>query len=160
MSFVAQGSPRSRRRGPCCRDRGLFEAARKEYERDLQLSKDNIVSESHLDQSRLAFEQAKAEYDALSSNTSKDGNVCVTSPIGGYIKVVALVAVIVAFVTLRLVIMSFVSVVMPLVTVPFMVVIVSVIMPLVSLHAMSVVMFFVIGMVAASCQNRAECHCQ
>ena len=63
-----------------------FEAARKEYERDLQLSKDNIVSESHLDQSRLAFEQAKAEYDALSSNTSKDGNVCVTSPIGGYIK--------------------------------------------------------------------------
>ena len=74
--------------------------------------------------------------------------------------VVALVAVIVAFVTLRLVIMSFVSVVMPLVAVPFMVVIVSVIMPLVSLHAMSVVMSFVIGMVAASCQNRAECHCK
>lgn len=66
--------------------KATFEAARKEYERDLQLSKDNIVSESHLDQSRLAFEQAKAEYDALSSNTSKDGNVCVTSPIGGYIK--------------------------------------------------------------------------
>ena len=66
--------------------KAAFEAARKEYERDLQLSKDNIVSESHLDQSRLAFEQAKAEYDALSSNTSKDGNVCVTSPIGGYIK--------------------------------------------------------------------------
>ena len=49
---------------------------------------------------------------------------------------------------------------MPLVAVPFMVVIVSVIMPLVSLYAMSVVMSFVIGMVAASCQNRAECHCQ
>lgn len=65
---------------------------------------------------------------------------------------------IVAFVSLCLVIMSFVSVVMPLVAVPLMVVIVSVIMPLVSLHAMSVVMSFVIGMVAASCQNRAECH--
>lgn len=72
--------------------------------------------------------------------------------------VVPPVAVIVAFVSLCLVIMSFVSVVMPLVAVPLMVVIVSVIMPLVSLHAMSVVMSFVIGMVAASCHNRAECH--
>lgn len=66
--------------------KAAFEAARKEYERDLQLSKDNIVSESHLDQSRLAYEQAKAEYDALASGTSKDGNVSVTSPLGGFIK--------------------------------------------------------------------------
>ena len=66
--------------------KAAFEAARKEYERDLQLSKDNIVSESHLDQSRLAYEQAKAEYDALASGTTKDGNVSVTSPLGGFIK--------------------------------------------------------------------------
>lgn len=66
--------------------KAVYEATRKEYERDLQLSKDNIVSESHLDQSRLAYEQAKAEYDALASGTTKDGNVSVTSPLGGFIK--------------------------------------------------------------------------
>ncbi len=66
--------------------KATYEAAKKEYERDLQLSKDNIVSESHLDQSRLAYEQAKAEYDALASGTSKDGDVSVTSPLGGFIK--------------------------------------------------------------------------
>ena len=31
--------------------KATYEAAKKEYERDIQLSKDNIVSESHLDQS-------------------------------------------------------------------------------------------------------------
>lgn len=66
--------------------KATYEAAKKEYERDIQLSKDNIVSESHLDQSRLAYEQAKAEYDALASGTTKDGNVSVTSPLGGFIK--------------------------------------------------------------------------
>lgn len=66
--------------------KATYEAAKKEYERDLQLSKDNIVSESHLDQSKLAYEQAKAEYEALASSTSKDGNVSVTSPLGGFIK--------------------------------------------------------------------------
>ena len=66
--------------------KAVYEAAKKEYERDVQLSKDNIVSESHLDQSRLAYEQAKAEYDALASGTTKDGNVSVTSPLGGFIK--------------------------------------------------------------------------
>ena len=64
--------------------KATYEAAKKEYERDIQLSKDNIVSESHLDQSKLAYEQAKAEYDALASGTSKDGNVSVTSPLGGF----------------------------------------------------------------------------
>lgn len=66
--------------------KAVYEAAKKEYERDVQLSKDNIVSESHLDQSKLAYEQAKAEYDALASGVSKDGGVSVTSPLGGYIK--------------------------------------------------------------------------
>ena len=66
--------------------KAVYEVAKKEYERDVQLSKDNIVSESHLDQSRLAYEQARAEYDALASGVSKDGNVSVTSPLEGYIK--------------------------------------------------------------------------
>ena len=72
--------------GHLAKNKAVYEATRKEYERDLQLSKDNIVSESHLDQSRLAYEQAKAEYDALASGTTKDGNVSVTSPLGGFIK--------------------------------------------------------------------------
>ncbi len=66
--------------------KAVYEAAKKEYDRDLQLSKDNIVSESHLDQSKLAHEQAKAEYDALASGTSLHGSVSVTSPLGGFIK--------------------------------------------------------------------------
>ncbi len=66
--------------------KAVYEAAKKEYDRDLHLSKDNIVSESHLDQSKLAFEQAKAGYDALASGTSRDGSVSVTSPLGGFIK--------------------------------------------------------------------------
>ena len=66
--------------------KAAYEAARKEYERDVQLSKDNIVSESHLDQSKLAYEQAKAEYDAIAQTVSKDGCVSVTSPIAGFVK--------------------------------------------------------------------------
>ena len=63
-----------------------FETAKKEYERDLQLSKDNIVSESHLDRSRLEYEHAKAEYDALSAGSSPSGGIIVTSPLSGFVK--------------------------------------------------------------------------
>lgn len=66
--------------------KAVYEMAKKEYDRDLQLSKDNIVSESHMDQSKLAYEKAKAEYDALAAGTSKDGSVSVISPLGGFIK--------------------------------------------------------------------------
>ena len=62
-----------------------YETAKKEYERDLQLSKDNIVSESHLDRSKLEYEHAKAEYEALASNSNGSG-VAVTSPLNGFIK--------------------------------------------------------------------------
>lgn len=65
--------------------RSTFENARKEYERDLQLREDNIVSESHLDRSRLAYEIAKAEYDALGGG-SASSSVSVTSPLGGFVK--------------------------------------------------------------------------
>ena len=63
-----------------------YETAKKEYERDLQLSKDNIVSESHLDQSRLEYEYAKAEYEALTAGSGASGSIVVTSPLSGFIK--------------------------------------------------------------------------
>ncbi len=63
-----------------------YETAKKEYERDLQLSRDNIVSESHLDRSRLEYEHAKAEFDALSAGSAANGGIAVTSPISGFIK--------------------------------------------------------------------------
>ena len=66
--------------------RVAYETAKKEYERDLQLSKDNIVSETHLDQSRLEYEYAKAEYEALSAGSTASGDILVTSPLAGFIK--------------------------------------------------------------------------
>jgi RND family efflux transporter MFP subunit len=65
--------------------RSTYENALKEYERDLQLREDNIVSESHLDKSKLAYEIAKAEYDALGGGSPSSG-VTVTAPLGGFVK--------------------------------------------------------------------------
>lgn len=63
-----------------------YEMAKKEYERDIQLRKDNIVSESHMDQSRLEYEYAKAEYEALAAGSGTSGGIIITSPISGFIK--------------------------------------------------------------------------
>jgi RND family efflux transporter, MFP subunit len=63
-----------------------LETAQKEYERDQQLRADNIVSESHLDQSRQAYEHAKVEYEALAADATADGGLSVTSPLSGFIK--------------------------------------------------------------------------
>ena len=63
-----------------------LETARKEYERDRQLSQENIVSESHLDQSRLAYEHARAAYEALVSGGAEEDGLVVASPLSGYIK--------------------------------------------------------------------------
>lgn len=63
-----------------------LETARKEYERDLQLREDDIVSESHLDQSRRAYEHAKVEYEALAAGSTPDGGLAVTAPLSGFIK--------------------------------------------------------------------------
>ena len=63
-----------------------LETARKEYERDQQLSQENIVSESHLDQSRLAYEHARAAYEALVSSGAEEDGLVVSSPLSGYIK--------------------------------------------------------------------------
>lgn len=63
-----------------------LETARKEYERDQQLRADNIVSESHLDQSRQAYEHARLEYEALAAGGASNGALAVTSPLSGFIK--------------------------------------------------------------------------
>jgi len=63
-----------------------LETARKEYERDRQLRENNIVSESHLDQSRMAYEHARVEYEALAADGTADGAVVVASPLSGFVK--------------------------------------------------------------------------
>ncbi len=63
-----------------------LETARKEYERDQQLRENNIVSESHLDQSRLAYEHARLEYEALSAGSASGGDIAVSSPLSGFVK--------------------------------------------------------------------------
>ena len=63
-----------------------LETARKEYERDLQLRENNIVSESHLDQSRMAYEHARVEYEALSAGSTSGGEITVSSPLSGFVK--------------------------------------------------------------------------
>lgn len=64
-----------------------YEIAKTKYERDRDLLADNIVSRNHFEQSELAYEQAKAEYEALVSDTSADkANATVKCPLGGYIK--------------------------------------------------------------------------
>ncbi len=64
--------------------RARYEAAKKEYERDSELLKNNIISESHYDKSKLEYEQSKTEYEALSRNASDKG-VKAASPFNGYV---------------------------------------------------------------------------
>ena len=66
-----------------------LETARKEYERDQQLRENNIVSESHLDQSRMAYEHARVEYEALSAGSTSSGEIVVSSPLSGFVKSLA-----------------------------------------------------------------------
>ncbi|MBR5702678.1 MAG: efflux RND transporter periplasmic adaptor subunit [Bacteroidales bacterium] len=63
-----------------------LETTRKEYERDLQLRENNIVSESHLDQSRLAYEHARVEYEALAAGSAEGDGIVVSSPLSGFVK--------------------------------------------------------------------------
>lgn len=65
--------------------KSAYEIARTKFERDRELLEDNIVSRNHFEQSELAYEQAKAEYEALVSE-STSGNASVKSPLAGYIK--------------------------------------------------------------------------
>ncbi len=62
-----------------------YETARKEYERMKQLVGDKIVSAKDFEQARLAYENAKAAYDAVAGKSSARG-VAVVAPLNGYLK--------------------------------------------------------------------------
>lgn len=65
-----------------------YSAAKSAYERKQQLAADKIVSQSDLEKARLDYETAKAGYDNLKGNFSKNGAV-VSSPLSGFVKSVA-----------------------------------------------------------------------
>ena len=71
---------------PVSKARAALETAEKEYQRDVELLKDNIISMSHYDQSKLEYEQAKAAYEALTSGGYSGNGLNVLSPLGGYIQ--------------------------------------------------------------------------
>ncbi|MDO5442533.1 MAG: efflux RND transporter periplasmic adaptor subunit, partial [Bacteroidia bacterium] len=71
---------------PVSKARAALETAEKEYQRDIELLKDNIISISHYDQSKLEYEQAKAAYEALTSGGYSGGGLNVLSPLSGYVR--------------------------------------------------------------------------
>ena len=70
---------------PISKARAAYETAEKEYIRDTELLKDNIISQSHYDQSKLEYEQAKAAYEALSRSGYGEGGLNVNAPASGYV---------------------------------------------------------------------------
>ena len=70
---------------PISKARAAYETAEKEYIRDTELLKDNIISQSHYDQSKLEYEQTKAAYEALSRSGYGEGGLNVNAPASGYV---------------------------------------------------------------------------
>lgn len=62
--------------------RSAYEAAASEFRRDSLLLESNIISTSHYEQSRLAYIQARSEYESL---VSDDASVAVRTPASGYV---------------------------------------------------------------------------
>lgn len=71
---------------PVSKARAALETAEKEFLRDTELLKDNIISTSHYDQSKLEYEQAKAAYEALTIGGYSGSGLNVLSPLGGYLQ--------------------------------------------------------------------------
>ena len=71
---------------PVSKARAALETAEKEFQRDTELLKDNIISISHYDQSKLEYEQAKASYEALTGSGYSGNGLNVLSPLGGYLQ--------------------------------------------------------------------------
>lgn len=71
---------------PVSNAKAAYEAAEKEYFRDTELLKDNIISTSHYDRSKLEFERTKAAYEALTRSGYSNGGLNVTAPLGGYVQ--------------------------------------------------------------------------
>ncbi|MDO4827611.1 MAG: efflux RND transporter periplasmic adaptor subunit [Bacteroidia bacterium] len=70
---------------PVSKARAAYETAEKEYLRDTQLLKDNIISQSHFDRSKLEYEQARAAYEALTSSGYGESGLNVNAPANGYV---------------------------------------------------------------------------
>ncbi len=70
---------------PVSKARAAYETAEKEYLRDTQLLKDNIISQSHFDRSKLEYEQARAAYEALTGSGYGESGLNVKAPSSGYI---------------------------------------------------------------------------
>ncbi len=73
---------------PVSKARAALETAEREFLRDTELLKDNIISTSHYDQSKLEYEQAKAAYEALTSGGYSGEGLNVLSPLSGYLQAV------------------------------------------------------------------------
>lgn len=65
--------------------RAAYDAARAQYMRDSVLVKDNIVSAAHFEESRLAYQNARLEYEALSGKGGVSGQVTVSAGCSGRI---------------------------------------------------------------------------
>lgn len=71
---------------PVSKAKAAYETAEKEYLRDVELLKDNIISASHFEQSKLEYEQAKAAYEALTRSGYGANGLNILAPMGGYLK--------------------------------------------------------------------------
>ncbi|MDR1221521.1 MAG: efflux RND transporter periplasmic adaptor subunit [Tannerella sp.] len=70
---------------PAAKAKIAYETALKEYRRDEELVREQIISDREFEQTRLRYETARTAYEAQASNITASG-VRVTSPISGYIK--------------------------------------------------------------------------
>lgn len=66
------------------RNRASYDKAKNDFERAGKLLADRIVSQREYDEARLAYEQARTEYEALAGSSSARG-VGVSASIGGFI---------------------------------------------------------------------------
>ncbi|MFT4521640.1 MAG: cobalt-zinc-cadmium efflux system membrane fusion protein [Bacteroidia bacterium] len=62
-----------------------YEKAKADYERSVELSKDNIISQREYLQSKVAFENAQTTYNVFAKNYSAKGQT-ISSPMDGFVK--------------------------------------------------------------------------
>jgi RND family efflux transporter MFP subunit len=63
-----------------------YESTLKEYNRAKELVKDKIISDKEFEQVKLRYLTVKTAYEAQSSQITGNGEVKITSPVGGYVK--------------------------------------------------------------------------
>ncbi|NDW17709.1 efflux RND transporter periplasmic adaptor subunit [Dysgonomonas sp. 216] len=65
--------------------KSVYENAKTEYERALELIKDNIISQRDFQQIKLSYDQAKLNYETISAGMSGNSKA-ITSPMKGFVK--------------------------------------------------------------------------